>query len=556
MRLSLKAKTIIGTAVIEGTFLLILVFTATRFMADIANDNLTKRAETTAKLFATTSKNAVLSYDLASLDSIVSEVMTNADVVYARVVNEYGEVFAKSGRTGDLSRPFVEDLNVSDIDDGVFDASSSIIEADTLYGRVEVGISVTQMQRSIAAVTRWTAGIALFEMLLVAAFSYVLGNYLTKQLDVLRKGAKNITDAIDSGQFDIARVPDTSQDELADVAMAFNSLVDNLEIEHQRTQSFQNALQGLNRTLESKVKHRTQQVELQNQELKQINQDLKSAQQQLLQSEKMASVGQLAAGVAHEINNPIGFINSNVSCLKNYVDVYIGVSDRIVALLNLPDDTDESAKEKDRLKIELLDYIEENDISFINEDIKELLADTDDGLKRVIDIVQNMKIFARADSDNMQAFDINQCIATTAKMVKPKVQQKAELILELNDLPKTILNVGRINQVLTNLMVNASQAIESKGTVTVKSAVVDDKIQIQVSDDGTGMDEETMKSIFNPFFTTKPEGEGTGLGLSISFEIMQEHGGSIDVTSKLGEGTTFTMVLPVQEIIKSETDHV
>ena len=556
MRLSLKAKTVLGTAIIEGTLLIILVFTATSFMADIANDNLTKRAETAAKLFATTSKNGVLSYDLASLDSIVSEVMTNPDVVYARVVNADGQIFAQSGDIQLLNRPFVADQKVPDVDDGIFDATSDVIEAETLYGRVEIGISITEMQSSIAAIKRWTAGLALFEMILVGLFSLFLGSYLTKQLNVLRTGAKNITEALDSGQFAIARVPEDSQDEVAEVAIAFNSLVDNLEVEHQRTQSFQNAMQGLNRTLEIKVKQRTQQIEVQNQELQQTNRDLKSAQTKLFQAEKMASVGQLAAGVAHEINNPIGFINSNVSCLKNYVDVYIEVCDRTNALLSLPTDSPTYNEQKTEMVTELLAYFEDQDIDFINDDIKELLSDTDDGLKRVIDIVQNMKVFARADSDTKQSFDINQCITTTAKMVKSKVEQNAELILKLGDLPRTILNVGKINQVLTNLMVNAGQAIEGKGTVTVYSALVDEQIQIKITDNGSGMDEDTMKSIFNPFFTTKPEGEGTGLGLSISFEIVQEHGGSIDVDSRVGEGTTFTLTLPITETTESEIHDV
>jgi two-component system NtrC family sensor kinase len=545
MRLSLKAKMILGTAFIQGVMLLILVFTVTNFMADIANDNLGKRAETAARLFAATSKNSVLSYDLASLDSIVSEVIDNPDVVYARVVNESGKVFAKKGNGVAISRPFQADSKVSEVDDGVFDATSPIIESGTLYGRVEIGISVTGVKHSIASITRLMAGMVLFEIVLVALCSLFLGGYLTKQLNVLRHSAKNISKALDSGQFDVARVPEDPQAELAEVVSAFNSLIDSLEGEHRRTASFQNALQNLNRTLEAKVEKRTHQIELQNSELKQINNDLKSAQQQLMQAEKMASVGQLAAGLAHEINTPVGFIKGNVSCLKNYIDVYVEVCSRAMTLSGLHSETPITNEHQASLIKELASYLESQDIDFINDDIQALMVDTEGGLKRVIEIVQNMRIFSRADSDSMQMIDVNQCILTTAKMVKSKIEQNAELILDLNDVPLTLLNVGKINQVLTNLLINAGQAVDLNGTVAIRSEVVGNDIKIHIIDDGCGMDEATLKSIFNPFFTTKPEGEGTGLGLSISFDIMQEHGGSIDVSSREGDGTTFTLTLPI-----------
>jgi signal transduction histidine kinase len=265
----------------------------------------------------------------------------------------------------------------------------------------------------------------------------------------------------------------------------------------------------------------------------------------------MASVGQLAAGLAHEINSPIGFIKGNVSCLKNYVDVYVEICSRIKAVMEVSSESASSNQDRATLIEALASYLEGQDIDFINDDIKALLTDTDDGLKRVIDIVQSMRIFSRADSDSMQVIDVNQCILTTVKMVKFKLEQSAELILDLNDVPPTLLNVGKINQVLTNLVMNAGQSVESNGTVCIRSEVVGSDIKIHVIDNGCGMDEVTLRSIFNPFFTTKPEGEGTGLGLSISFDIMQEHGGSIDVSSREGEGSKFTLTLPIIRTVES-----
>ena len=550
MRFTLTAKTIVGTALIESLLLLILVFTATSFMASIADENLIKRANTSSKLFATTSKNAVLALDLASLDSITTEMLTNPDVVYAKVYDADNRLLAGDGDMTLVGREFNVDVEVSEVDDGVFDTTSQITEGEEVYGYVELGISISAMQKTINKFTGYTATLALVAIILVALFSWFLGSYLTKQLNILRKGVRNMTKAIDSGQFDVARVPDSSDDEVAEVATAFNSLVDNLEVEYQRTQSYQNALQGLNRTLELKVKRRTQQVQTQNEELTQINQDLKSTQQKLLQAEKMASVGQLAAGVAHEINNPVGFINSNVTSLKSYLDTYATLSQLVGQLTQAMSTGDEVAQAK--VAQELSEFASQQDFSFIDSDIKELIADTEDGLNRVIEIVKNMKSFSRADSDTMQMFDVNQCISTTAKMVKEKVEQNASLILELQDLPQTAINVGKINQVITNLIVNAAQAVQAGGEVTVKSYPQGNTIVVEVRDNGCGMDNETLRNIFNPFFTTKAEGEGTGLGLSISFEIIQEHKGFIEVDSKQGVGTTFIVSLPIRQLTSAD----
>jgi two-component system NtrC family sensor kinase len=225
--------------------------------------------------------------------------------------------------------------------------------------------------------------------------------------------------------------------------------------------------------------------------------------------------------------------------------VYVEVCSRAMTLSGLHSETPITNEHQASLIKELASYLESQDIDFINDDIQALMVDTEGGLKRVIEIVQNMRIFSRADSDSMQMIDVNQCILTTAKMVKSKIEQNAELILDLNDVPLTLLNVGKINQVLTNLLINAGQAVDLNGTVAIRSEVVGNDIKIHIIDDGCGMDEATLKSIFNPFFTTKPEGEGTGLGLSISFDIMQEHGGSIDVSSREGDGTTFTLTFPI-----------
>jgi signal transduction histidine kinase len=201
--------------------------------------------------------------------------------------------------------------------------------------------------------------------------------------------------------------------------------------------------------------------------------------------------------------------------------------------------------ERDQLIEDLKALCENEDFDFISEDAKELLIDIKEGLARVIDIVQNMSVFSRVDSDAKQIFNVNRCIETTAKMVKKQIERQGSIKLILGKLPDTLINVGKINQVLTNLIVNAAQAIEENGQVIVKSRQEGDKLKITVVDTGKGIAEAHLERIFDPFFTTKPEGEGTGLGLSISFDIVKEHGGQLSVSSKVGKGTIFTIILPV-----------
>ncbi|MDO6475888.1 ATP-binding protein [Alteromonas sp. 1_MG-2023] len=272
-----------------------------------------------------------------------------------------------------------------------------------------------------------------------------------------------------------------------------------------------------------------------------LQKDLRDAQRQLLQAEKMASVGQLAAGVAHEINNPVGFVSSNLSTLADYVHAYQEVMTQVLKLAS-PENT-----EQDTIKSKLASAIEEHDIEFISEDILALVDESAEGLERVSEIVRGLRLFSRIDSDDRQWFDINQCMRTTLSMVNNKLKYICQQELRLEDIPKVYINVGKITQIFTNLLINAGQAIEStgkQGQIIVKSWHEGDYVHISVTDSGSGIKQEHLDKLFHPFFTTKPEGQGTGLGLSISFGIAEEHGGELKVASKEGVGSTFTLSLP------------
>ena len=278
-------------------------------------------------------------------------------------------------------------------------------------------------------------------------------------------------------------------------------------------------------------------------QLEEANKDLKEAQVQLLQAEKMASVGQLAAGVAHEINNPIGFVNSNMHTLSEYVATYQMIFQQLNDVLLKDTDThqDEAIKQ-------LRNIIQQQDMEFINSDISELITDSKDGLIRVAEIVKGLKLFSRVDSDEMQSYNLNDCVRTTLAMVNNQLKYICSVETHLGSIPHIMMNMGKISQVVTNLLINAGQAIEStgaQGTITITTRELDGYIELSVQDTGCGIEPSHLDKLFNPFFTTKPEGQGTGLGLSISFGIAQEHGGTLHASSKDGEGSCFTLCLPI-----------
>lgn len=541
MYLSLRSKTIVGIALIEALLLLLLIYTATSFMRQTVNEELVRFARTTANLFATTTKDAVLSYDLASLEAFVAELLANPDVRYARVLGPQGGVFAEGGDPTLLAKTFNADDTVALVDDNIFDAFALIKEGDAQFGRIEIGIDINALQRTMQKFQNTTSVIAATEMALVALFSFVLGSYLTRQLKTLRTGAKHIAGSLKSGQFQNIKVSVSGRDELAEVATAFNTLVDNLAVEHEQREAYQRDLEELNQTLEQKVASRTAQLARKNTELQDTNRELKTAQQQLLQAEKMASVGQLAAGVAHEINNPIGFVTSNLASLQEYVEIYQHIGSACAELLNCKD-----TATRETLAVNLSAFLEQNDLAFVTEDINDLLSESSEGLLRVKDIVQGLKQFSRADSDDLEQTDLNECVKTTLNMVSNELKYHCDITSEFGQIPQVYLNIGKINQVLTNLLINAGQAIDENGKIKIKTGLKDGYAFVSITDNGCGIEPEHIKQLFDPFFTTKAEGEGTGLGLAISYGIMQDHGGDILVSSKPGTGTCFVLRLPIQ----------
>lgn len=259
-------------------------------------------------------------------------------------------------------------------------------------------------------------------------------------------------------------------------------------------------------------------------------------QAQILQAAKMASLGQLASGIAHELNNPAGFIYSNIDLLKNYIE-------RLKRCLSNYDDlalSPEAAARINSIKKEI-------DYDNLVADLDSILSDCYLGAERIRDVVQNLRLFSRLDEAEFKQIDVNEGIQSTVRLLSGYYKTgKVTLTHDYGDLPPVECYAAQLNQVWMNLLANAAQTFgAAEGKVHIKTFCRDRTVVVSISDTGPGMTPEQLKRIFDPFFTTKPVGEGTGLGLSISHGIVERHDGRIEVASVPGEGTTFTVFLPI-----------
>ncbi|MFO8056816.1 MAG: ATP-binding protein [bacterium] len=287
-------------------------------------------------------------------------------------------------------------------------------------------------------------------------------------------------------------------------------------------------------------------IQEKNSELVRKNQELEQASIQLLQSEKMASIGQLAAGVAHEINNPMGYVNSNLNLLKTYRKE---LNQLITEYRNLCRKVDEEAGLEELKKAnEKIREIEESlQLEEMLKDLEDMIAESIEGTERVSYIVKNLKEFSHPESRTTQKTDIHEALDSTLNIVWNELKYKAQVVKEYGSLPMIECYPQELKQVFMNILVNASQAITERGKITLRTFQKDGFANVQIEDDGEGIEPDALPKIFDPFYTSKEVGKGTGLGLSISYSIMQKHGGSIEIESTPGEGSTFTLKLPLSQ---------
>lgn len=276
---------------------------------------------------------------------------------------------------------------------------------------------------------------------------------------------------------------------------------------------------------------------------------LEQTRAQMVQSEKMASIGRLATGVAHEINNPTGYIGNNLKTLSDYQRDITALIDKYQVLrasLQKPHILS-GLDDQVRACIAAIQSFEQDiDITFLRDDIVDLINDCRTGTDRIKKIVLDLKAFAHPDEDRLQLLDINKELGATLNMVNNTLKYKAEVELDLGELPAVRGYPQRLNQVFMNVLVNAAQAIEQQGLIKIRTRLKNGAVEVAISDNGRGIAPEHLSKIFDPFFTTKDVGQGTGFGMNIAYNIVRQHKGTIDVTSRTGQGSTFTIRLPVK----------
>jgi PAS domain S-box-containing protein len=317
-----------------------------------------------------------------------------------------------------------------------------------------------------------------------------------------------------------------------------------LRILHENEAAINRSLSKTKRELQEKnleLERRTFELEEEKGRLKEAYDKLNQMQAQLLQSEKLASLGQLSAGVAHELNNPIGFVHSNLGTLAEYVRDVKSLLERYASLeKRMPPD-----KPCRELTREIEEFKQRIGLHPMLDDFDKIISESQEGAQRVKNIVQNLKDFAHRDRTRLELADINKGIESTLNIVWNELKYKATVTKKYGLIPQIECFPQQLNQVFMNLLVNAAQAIEAKGEIIIKTYQVGKTVVVEISDTGVGIPQENLEHIFEPFFTTKEVGKGTGLGLSVVYGIIENHGGKIEVESEVGRGSTFRVILPL-----------
>lgn len=389
------------------------------------------------------------------------------------------------------------EFSMSDVPYAFMSTSMSWGQRQFLIG---IGSSKEEAESSIRNVNYMIVFtfLSFFTFLTIMSFYFV--REVIKPIESLIRASKELKDAREA-----PFIPNHSKTEIADLVDSFN------EMSAQIVESDQ------------KMK---KQLDL----LEQANNKIKNTQNQLVQSAKLASLGELVAGIAHELNNPIGFIYSNIGHLKDYSQ----------SLFKIIDKAQKSKQELDLLLVE-------EDYAYIKKDFPKLIQSCEEGSNRAKDIVLGLRNFSRADEEQTQAFDVNVGLESTLKLLGGELKDQINLHKNYGEVPMINCNINQMKQVFMNILNNASQAISEQGDVYISTEFLSEEkmVRISIKDSGVGIEKDNLEKIFDPFYTTKPIGEGTGLGLSISYGIVKSHGGYIEVESQVGQGTTFVIELPV-----------
>ncbi|MEZ5673225.1 MAG: ATP-binding protein [Thiotrichaceae bacterium] len=392
---------------------------------------------------------------------------------------------------------------------------------------VVVTIPEVDFMEQINANTRITIWLSIIALILTTFIGLVTAKAIIQPILRLNSVTKKFAD----GDWD-QKIPTERSDELGELAKSFNSMGEQVK------KSFE-ALEEANATLEHKVIERTK-------ELAQALDELKASQSQLIQSEKMASLGQMVAGVAHEINTPLGYVRSNVEMTRDQfteLEQLINLTDGLLRLMVSEGVSEEELSEQLGAVAEAIEQLRDND-TFA--DITALFKDVLKGIDQIAELVLHLKDFSRVDNVRARNVDLNASLDSVLVIGHHVIGPKIEIKKEYSTLPPIECSPSHINQVLLNIITNAAQAMDNNGRITLRSSSDDANVVIEIEDTVRGIQRTIRSKIFDPFFTTKPIGQGTGLGLSICYKIIEQHNGDIRVESEVGKGTKFIIVLPRQ----------
>jgi len=543
VKISILHKIVLYTTLLIFIAVGISTYLAVKTESGVLKEELIHKAKYLTKDIGSSTKHAFSSLNWIFVEKMLKEILQSGrhEVIYAKVVNPGGEVYLASDRSYYGER--VDSSLLSDeetlLDNYFFPQqkehgilSIHPITISNERWHIILGLSLISVKEAVRSLIVRNLAFGGLIVLLGIIGSLFLSRSISRPIINLANAAKIIS----AGNWDHP-VLVKSNDEVGLLSHSFDRMLNSLKRAEEQ-------LKNYSQNLENMVEERTV-------ELKKALADLQNTQSQLLQSEKLASIGQLAAGVAHEINNPVGFVKSNLGTMNEYRQDLTKLLDQYRMLeATLDKEVRENGCIQKALE-NIQSVKDEIDLGFIMDDYSNVINESFEGMARVAKIVSDLKDFAHMDKAELEHADLNKGIESTLNIVWNELKYKAKVIKHLGKIPLVKCYPQRINQVFMNILVNAAQAIEDKGEIRITTRADNGHVDIKISDTGKGIPPEALPKIFDPFFTTKEVGKGTGLGLSMAYNIIQKHKGTIEVQSEVGKGTTFIIRLQTDPDIES-----
>ena len=538
-----------------------------------------------ADIIGSNSTAALTFDDPESATEVLAALAIKKTIICACIINTEGDVFAEYHRKDGKphsAHPDNMDFSHQFINGGL-DIVRQIVLDNENIGKVYLRSDLDELRSRLKSYTIILTSILVASLLIALFLSSKLQKVISSPILYLAKTAKTISIGRD---YTIrAQEHGDRQDEIGHLFEGFNEMLEQIEKRdaslrearaileqrvNERTSELRETVDELElevterKRAEGQLEKRSNELQIAKEatekhadelakafeELNLANQELKEMHGQMVQHEKLASIGQLAAGVAHEMNTPVGFVASNFETLGSYMKKINDLLKLYNQVLDKIESSEDSVLKSATASIR--EFQEDTHMDFIMEDIQVLFKDSEEGLDRVASIIQNLRDFSRIDqAGDFAQYNVNEGIEATLVVARNEIKYNAEVETEFGSVPPVFCNSGKINQVFLNILVNAGQAIgsqerEGRGKICIRTYATDEDVICEISDDGPGIPEENIAKIFDPFFTTKPAGKGTGLGLNVSYDIIvNKHGGVLQVESILGKGTKFIIKLPI-----------